>query len=300
MLLLVVTACRDPEPADPTVPSSHSAAPTLPPADSAAAPAHTGTAGTSSGVPPRPSPGCARGAVLADGDHTSTVGGTTREWILQNAPGADGGTPVPLVLDFHGTGSNARQQKLLSGVAQVGRDDGYTVVWPDSLGSGVTKAFVLTCRSADLDFVLQLLDDVGRDACIDEARVAVTGLSNGAYFSHLVAAQHPELLAAAAPVSGGLGFTELLCRPTVPVPMAIVHGTADTIVPFSEGEAARDRWFDVNRCVGVETDADGCVVGTGCDAPVRFCAAEGVGHLDIYLRYATTDRIAEHLRTAFE
>jgi polyhydroxybutyrate depolymerase len=298
MLLLVVAACRDPETTEPTTSPSDSTTPTTPPAESTPAPGHSGTAGTPS--PPRPSPGCARGAVLPDGDHESDVDGATREWTLQNAPGADGVTPAPLVLDFHGTGSTRRQQKLLSGLAPVARDEGWAIVWPESQGSGLTKAFALPCRSADLDFALQLLEELGRDACIDEARVAVTGLSNGAYFSHLLAAQHPERFAAAAPIAGGLGFAEVLCRPNVPVSMAIVHGTADPIVPFAEGEAARDRWFEVNGCVGLETDAEGCVAGTGCDAPVRFCAAEGVGHVDIYLRYPTTERITAHLRAAFD
>lgn len=299
-MLLFLAACADPTTPG-TEPTVRDSTPTGTTPTPESAPLHTGATGpsTPAGAPPVPSPGCARGAALADGEHTSDVGGTPRTWILQNAPGADGVTPVPLVVDFHGTGSTARQQKVLSGLAPVARDDGYAIVWPESLGSGVTKAFVLTCRSADLEFFDQLLDDLGRDACIDEARVAVTGLSNGAYFSHLVAAQRPERVAAAAPISGGLGFAEVLCRPTVPVPMLLVHGTDDPIVPFSEGEDARDAWFGVNGCAGVAADADGCTVGTGCAASLRFCAADGVGHVDIYLRYPTTERIAAHLRDAF-
>jgi poly(3-hydroxybutyrate) depolymerase len=80
------------------------------------------------------------------------------------------------------------------------------------------------------------------------------------------------------------------------MPVTLVHGTADDVVPISEGEDARDLWAEVDGCSAPTTDADGCTVAS-CDAgaTVRFCAAEGVGHVLIYAQYDTADRIRERV-----
>ena len=91
---------------------------------------------------------------------------------------------------------------------------------------------------------------VERIACIDPARVYVSGISNGGFMATVLACRMAGRIAAAAlfaPGVNGIGD----CAPSRPVSVLEVHGTSDPIVPyggpngevphFVAGWARRDR-----------------------------------------------------------
>jgi polyhydroxybutyrate depolymerase len=282
LLPLLSLGCRSEEP-DPDSP------------DAPDETAHSGVTGSGGHVPADPSPGCASGAGLADGDHQLLVDGLQREYASR-VPALAG--PLPLVVDLHGTGGTRRLQQRLSGLDDLAESEGFAIVWPESLELGPVKAFDISCDNADVDFVVQLVEAVGRDVCIDRARTFVTGLSNGGYFSNVLLATHPEVFAAGGPVSSGLGAVPSQCPTTTPRPATFVHGDADEFVDPSQSEDAMAWWSAVNGCTGTDTDAEGCTVGTGCVAPTRHCLGPGATHIDIYARYDTTVRLTELFRAA--
>jgi polyhydroxybutyrate depolymerase len=61
----------------------------------------------------------------------------------------------------------------------------------------------------------------------------------------------------------------------------VIHGSADTTVNVSSGEASRDHWLKANHCGTTTTpmEPSPCVLYQGCDPgyPVAWCLHSG-GH----------------------
>src|SRR5439155_22480293 len=103
--------------------------------------------------------------------------------------------------------------------------------------------------------------------CVDRRRVFATGMSNGAFFASLLGCVAADRLAAVAPVSGGLDLRT--CVPVRAVPVLVVHGRADRIVPAAMVHGARDWWARANGC-GPAVEREGCTRYTRCAADVVY------------------------------
>jgi polyhydroxybutyrate depolymerase len=114
----------------------------------------------------------------------------------------------------------------------------------------------------DVAFVSALLHAIGKEHPIDRARVFATGLSNGALFCHLLAAQRAGLVAAIAPVSGGIAEPWASnFKPSHAVSVFAIHGTKDPLVPFTGG--AVDHGFG-GRVLPTEETLRKWVAQDGC------------------------------------
>lgn len=87
--------------------------------------------------------------------------------------------------------------------------------------------------------VLRVLDMVKEKYSVDERRVYLTGLSMGGNGTWSIAARHPQLFAAIAPVCGfGTGKLSTAgkvdLKPLVNMPVFAFHGDSDKTVPVSE------------------------------------------------------------------
>jgi polyhydroxybutyrate depolymerase len=195
------------------------AAPTLP--------GSTPVAGARSG-------GCDAEAQPAAGDSARTLafGGLDRTFILHIPPSYDARTPLPLVLNFHGFGSNARQQAAYSRFPAKADVEGFVVVSPDGVDAQWNIAR-LPGLPDDLGFARALLDAVQAEICIDPARTFAAGMSNGAAFAQQVACAMPERIAAVAAVTAMV--YPLTCASDLPIAVIGFHGTEDPCVPFGGG-----------------------------------------------------------------
>jgi polyhydroxybutyrate depolymerase len=196
-------------------------------------PTTTTAAPVPSEVAAEPSTGCDAATPVGVGEErvTTTSGGTER-WYLRHVPPAhDGTTPVPLVLDIHGYSEGASIHARMSQLGAYGDEQGFVTVTPHGLGA--IPRWDTALDGADVAFLGELLDEVGSDLCIDERRVYVTGLSNGAFMTSAVACRYADRIAAAAPVAG---IREIEgCDPARPVPVVAFHGTADGFVAYDGG-----------------------------------------------------------------
>jgi polyhydroxybutyrate depolymerase len=179
---------------------------------------------------------------------TSQAAGTTeaslkfdrldRTYRLTVPPQADGSTPLPLVLNFHGLGSNARQEALYTGIDAAADAHGFIAVTPD--GTGEPRRWNLTRNGAvdDAGFVRALIDAVSSELCVDSQRVYAMGISDGAFFSSTLACDLNDRLAAVAVVAGE-PFVAARCAGKQAMPYLAFHGTADGLVPFEGGIGTR-------------------------------------------------------------
>ncbi len=181
----------------------------------------------------------------APGDHefALTVGALKRSYLVHVPPQAGAGKPLPLVLNFHGGGGNAANQKSYSRMDEAADRDGYIAVYPN--GTGGIGGRLLTwnagtcCGSAavnrvdDVAFVVALLDDLARRIPYDRARVYATGLSNGSMMAYRLAAETPENIAAVAGVAGAMTLQRF--SPTKPVPVMHIHSVDDQRALYGGG-----------------------------------------------------------------
>ena len=248
--------------------------------------------------------------------HTIRVGTLNRTYYLHAPLHAPRDKPMALVLVFHGGGGRPRFTERETRFSDLADREGFLVAFPEGIGESwndgrnVTTIRAQRERIDDVAFVNALLDDVSRDYPVDPKRIYATGISNGAIFSHYLAAHLSRRIAAIAPVAGGL--PELLSPafgPEQPVSVLMLQGTEDPLVPYNGGdvtppgagkrgrilstdEAVRT-WVERNGCWPEATvealpdndPADGCRVKTftyskGTNGTeVVLCRIEGGGHI---------------------
>ncbi len=182
---------------------------------------------------PEPSPGCRSSAPVAAGEEkvTTTSGGVERWYHRHVPPAHDGNEPVPVVIDLHGYLEGADIHKAHSALGAYGDEQGFVTVTPQ--GTGDPVRWDATVDSADMAFIGDLLDEIEATLCVDERRVFVTGLSNGAFMTSAIACAYADRIAAAAPVAG---IREIEgCDPDRAVPVVAFHGTDDGFVAFDGG-----------------------------------------------------------------
>jgi len=230
-LALVASACASragaPE-APATVPASASHVAT-PAAAADGAPSTPPAAQAHAACAPAPSPPPA-----GDSDHALASGGEDRRYILHLPPAYDGARRMPLVLNFHGFGSNARQQAAYSGLPAKADRAGFIVVTPD--GTGEPRRWNFFPGSADIVFVRELIADLETTLCVDAARIFATGISNGAAFSARLACDLPDRIRAIAMVAATVYPAR--CEAPRAVPVVAFQGTDDPCVPFEGGTSA--------------------------------------------------------------
>lgn len=193
-------------------------------------------------VPVRSSPGC-HGAIASappgeQADRPFSADGDNGAYTLE-APAATAGTALPVVVDLHAYEEPGSLQVSLSGLGAYGQTHGFRTVTPWIVGRPVPLWHSVP-GSADLAWIGDLLTHVESTACVDENRVFVTGYSNGAFMTSLIACRYSSRVAAVAPVAGIQA--EQPCRSMRPVPVVAFHGTADPEVHYdgSASKAAAD------------------------------------------------------------
>jgi polyhydroxybutyrate depolymerase len=152
-----------------------------------------------------------------------------RRRVLLDVP-PDASAPLPVVIELHGAGGSPERMADLTGFPELGARDGVLVVTPE--GSGRPKGWVtFTGEPRGLvDTETQLLVDVldTLAGCIDGARVAVVGLSNGAAMALLFPCEAPGRVRAVAAVAGIL-WPGARCDGTPPARVLVRQGTEDRV-----------------------------------------------------------------------
>ena len=213
---------------------------------------------------------------------TLEIDGVTRSYYL-HVPPALPAAPAPLVLVFHGGGGNGPGTERLTRFTPLADREGFLVAFPEGLGKNWNDGREFTTSRAhrdhvdDVGFVSALIDTIGRAHAVDPRRVYATGISNGAIFSHYLAAHLSARIAAIAPVVGGIADPpESWLRPEQPVSVLMLQGTRDPLVPYHGGAVA----FGRGRIIDTEEAARRWAALDGGQDPVQepLPADAGIEH----------------------
>ncbi len=169
---------------------------------------------------------------------TITSGGLEYEYQW-TVPSTYDGSPIAVVLDFHAIGSDGAQQAVFSGFAALAEAEGFLAVEPtgisidgDERASWELPQFASDQRD-DIAMVVDLLDHVAANVCIDPSRIYATGMSSGALFTSTLVCELSNTIAAAVSVAGVTHHES--CVPARAMSYLAFHGTDDTTIPFRGG-----------------------------------------------------------------
>jgi polyhydroxybutyrate depolymerase len=240
--------------------------------------------------------------------------GIRRVYRLHLPPTAPKGKPLPLVIVLHGAAANGAITEGLTQFSFVADKHGFAVAYPSADTEGKPGAWEFWAPAEkgprhkaannrgrdDFGFIAALIDDLVGTGVADPKRVYVTGISNGAYFSHQLASRYSDRIAAVAPVAGTM-ITALAAtaKPTRPVPILYLHGTDDKFIGIDGVDFLSHRksslsaqemvawWVKQNGCTGppecevLPRGKDGMTVERTMyrgKAPVVFYSISGGGH----------------------
>ncbi|MFN4884967.1 MAG: T9SS type A sorting domain-containing protein [Bacteroidota bacterium] len=215
--------------------------------------------------------------------------GLTRSYTIYVPASYSPGTPVPMVLNFHGYTSNAFEQMFYGDFRAIADTAGFLLVIPD----GTLDATGTTYWNSgwggtvdDIGFTSALIDQIAASYSVNLNRVYSTGMSNGGFMSYTLACSLSNRIAAIASVTGSMNVgQDLTCNAQHPTPVMEIHGTADATVPYEGGgfmEAipnVLNYWVNFNNCnaTPVITDVPNTILSDGCTAMHYFYAGGSSG-----------------------
>lgn len=209
-------------------------------------------------------------AALEPGDHVRIVrmDDEERSYLVHVPPQSAPGTPLPVVLAFHGGGANGRSMIGFCGLNEKADEAGFIAVYPEGSGrlrqmltfnAGNCCGLAAARNIDDVAFVRQILEDLEGVASVDRRRVYATGMSNGAMMAYRLASEMSDRIAAIAPVAGPMGTQD--CRPGRAVSVLHFHGDADEFAPFSGGRGrgpSGTEFYSVDHSIDAWVRANGC------------------------------------------
>jgi polyhydroxybutyrate depolymerase len=194
-------------------------------------------------------------------------------------------SPVALVVDLHGAGSNKEEQRAISGWVAKANALGILVAYPDGIGNTWNAGVCCGGNSEDdVGFIRAMLDAIELEGNVDASHIYVTGLSNGGAMSHRLACEAADVFAAAAPLAFPTPYNDFAteCQPSTEIPLLLSMGLTDVVVPYESGTfggavESFEAWRQKNSC-GPEAPEDRIDVGGSfCDIDISCASATQVG-----------------------
>lgn len=265
---------------------------------------------------PSPTPSAAAATIETE----LTLGGD-RPATVRVPASYDPGRPAPLLLQLHGYTSHGSEVDGYFGLATAADELGVVIATPegttDARGDRFWNATDACCnfdRSTvdDVAYLSEVIAEVQAQLAIDPRRIAVVGHSNGGFMAHRFACERADLVASIVSVAGATFADPADCRPSQPVSVVQVHGTADDVIrfdgagPLSPGTGpypgaitTAETWAAYDGCdptaavlperldldAGLETGSDAAETSVSewseCDAgsTVQLWTMEGAGHV---------------------
>ncbi|MFA4945211.1 MAG: PHB depolymerase family esterase [Lentisphaeria bacterium] len=207
---------------------------------------------------------------------TFRFGGRERSCYRHLPPTYESAARLPVVLALHGGGKgDAAQMAAHTGFCELADREGFIAVFPNGVdgqwndGRGRTYYKTDNTDVDDIGFISALIDRLVETHNGDPERIYVTGISNGGHMALRLGCEISSRLAAIAPVCASIPKNIYgNCTPAAPLPVLLMNGTDDPLVPWNGGSI---RFFrkTMGEVVSTEQTVQFWVQHNHCDpAPV--------------------------------
>lgn len=203
------------------------------------------------------SSGCGKSATLTSGNHTITVNGKPRAFIVRLPQDYSVNKQYRLIFQFHWAHGSAGQivnggyAPSYYGLPPLDKNNSAIYIVPEGLDEGGYQGWA-NKNGQDIDFTDAMLTTAQNGLCIDNNLVFAMGHSYGAGMSYALACARPDVFRAVAINSGGL--ISGCSGGRSPVAMYIQHSLRDSTLPISAGRAIRDQFVKNNGCTPLDTE----------------------------------------------
>lgn len=202
----------------------------------------------------------------------------------------------PLILLLHGYSATGGVQDLFLGLSARATQFGFVEVVPEGLtdpaGNQYWNATPACCDFApsgvdDLGYLKGLLSEAITKLHADPSRIYVVGHSNGGFMAHRLACEAADQITAIASIAGSMAADTSTCKPSRPVSVLQIHGTADTTIPFGgkggpAGSGVPTNYPSADAIVAAWQGLDGCgseaAAGAALDFDLAVASAETEQH----------------------
>lgn len=157
------------------------------------------------------------------------VEGQSNTWNEYVPTTYTGESEVPLILDLHGGGGDGLDSLYSVPWHVLAEERNLIVVFPSSPDFGGWN-----CGDGDVEFLYRLIARMCERYKIDRTRIYMQGMSNGDRMTLEFTAHHPEILAAAANLSGCVQPLIYPVKFNGPLPDVQMRGEKDVPPPFDE------------------------------------------------------------------
>lgn len=186
------------------------------------------------------------------GLRTITMGSRTYQlYVPASLTTLPAGTRVPLLVTFHGFGSNGTQHALQTGWPSFAETHRFIAAFPE----GQYFSWNYFAGSPDIGFARAVVSQIESTYCVDASRVYASGHSNGAFFAQRLACDASDVFASVTEYAGAdPTFRGLApCSLKRPVAVGMFQGEFDTVVPAAWAQNDRDDWIARLHCNATPT-----------------------------------------------
>ncbi len=179
--------------------------------------------------------------------------------------------PAPLVIALHGNTQTGADMMTRTSWPAMAKRERFGVVFPDGLNRAWADYRPNANRAGrappegtdDIGFIAGLIEKFIADGSADPKHIYITGVSNGGAMTMTMICARAELFAAAASVIAN--FTDEFadaCHPSRPLPMLMMNGTADPLIPYQGGRGtsrfAVAGFWSTEKTLAFWRRVDGC------------------------------------------
>ncbi|MGB6176970.1 MAG: phospholipase [Methylocella sp.] len=210
----------------------------------------------------------------------------------------------PAILILRGGKEKGARLRRIFGLEELARSSGAVLIYPEPLAGRWGDAPGPEARR-DSVFIHDLITKLVARDIADRSKVFLVGVATGGMTALRLACDEKNVFAGMAVLGASLpSGLEASCKPSHPIPLMIITGTADTVVPSHGGKTSlphgKAELLSIDATLGLFGKAAGCAggmtttilpdkdlhVGTrayldklnNCKVPVEAVRIEGGGH----------------------
>ena len=150
---------------------------------------------------------------------------------------------TPLVVALHGGGGLAKKMISFTRFDEISERENFIVLYPQGYerqwndGREAESISAQRQNIDDVGFIDSLISYMCTRYNIDTRRIYVTGASNGGFMSTRLGCELSDKIAAISPmISTFPKAFQSKCHPSAPMPVMLINGTEDPLVPYEGGE----------------------------------------------------------------